>query len=271
MKITVLVENTTKYDDIETEHGLSLYIEANDHKILFDMGQSDMFARNAKRLGIDLGDVDICILSHGHYDHGGGIKTFLEINKKAKIYMNENAFDPHYNGAEKYIGLDVSLLSYKGNAQVIDNDRFVMVGDELKLDTGLNLYSCNNRLREHDLGAFGLTMIENGDLKEDDFRHEQYLLLEEEGKKVLISGCSHKGIVDITNWFKPDVLVGGFHFMKLSPDEDIDALMDAATKLMRHRTKYYTCHCTGCEQYEFLKNIMDDQVEYIWTGKEIIL
>lgn len=274
MKIIALVENTTTHDNIDTEHGLSLYIEANGHKILFDMGQSDMFARNADKLGIDLADVDMCVLSHGHYDHGGGIKTFLEINKKAKIYMNEHVFQPHYNGFEKYIGLDVSLIPNKenyggasgGNAA---SDRFVMVGDELKLDTGLTLYSCNNKVRENNLGAFGLTVMEDGIIKEDDFRHEQYLMIEENNKKVLISGCSHKGIVDITNWFEPDVLVGGFHFMKLSPDEDIDVLMDAAAKLMAHKTKYYTCHCTGCEQYEFLKNIMDEQVEYIGAGEKV--
>lgn len=280
MKITALVENTTTHDDIETEHGLSLYIEANGHKILFDMGQSDMFARNADRLGIDLEDVDMCVLSHGHYDHGGGIKTFLELNKKAKIYMNEYAFEPHYNGTEKYIGLDVSLISHKKNheitgyretkkvcgEQVGSNGRFVMVGDELELDTGLTLYSCNKKVRENNLGAFGLTVMKDGLLMEDDFRHEQYLLIEEDGKKILISGCSHKGIVDITNWFKPDVLVGGFHFMKLDVEKDKDVLMDAATKLMSHKTKYYTCHCTGCEQYDFLKSIMNEQVEYIRAG-----
>lgn len=280
MKITALVENTTTHDDIETEHGLSLYIEANGHKILFDMGQSDMFARNADRLGIDLEDVDMCVLSHGHYDHGGGIKTFLELNKKAKIYMNEYAFEPHYNGTEKYIGLDVSLISHKKNheitgyretkkvwgEQVGSSGRFVMVGDELELDTGLTLYSCNKKVRENNLGAFGLTVMKDGLLMEDDFRHEQYLLIEEDGKKILISGCSHKGIVDITNWFKPDVLVGGFHFMKLDVEKDKDVLMDAATKLMSHKTKYYTCHCTGCEQYDFLKSIMNEQVEYIRAG-----
>lgn len=268
MKIIALVENTTTHNDIETEHGLSLYIEANGYKILFDMGQSDMFARNANKLGIDLSQVDLCVLSHGHYDHGGGIKTFLEINSKAKIYMNKNAFGAHYNGTEKYIGLDTSLMSNKG---LVEN-RIVMVKEEgLEIGKGLRLYSCNDRLKEYDLGAFGLTMLENGKLKEEDFRHEQYLLIEEEGKKILISGCSHKGIVDIVNWFKPDVLVGGFHFMKLSPDEDIDVLMDAAAKLMANKTKYYTCHCTGCEQYEFLKNIMDEQVEYMEAGREILL
>ncbi|MCI8845747.1 MAG: MBL fold metallo-hydrolase [Lachnospiraceae bacterium] len=72
MKITALLENKTNREDMLTEHGLSLYIETEKHKILFDMGQSDLFAKNAAALGINLSSVDIAVLSHGHYDHGGG-------------------------------------------------------------------------------------------------------------------------------------------------------------------------------------------------------
>ena len=67
MRIVTLMENTTKSESLRAEHGLSLYIETGNHKILFDTGQSDMFVRNASKLGIDLKDVDICVLSHGHY------------------------------------------------------------------------------------------------------------------------------------------------------------------------------------------------------------
>ena len=82
MQITALVENTSQDKKFGTEHGLSLYIEAGFQKILFDMGQSGLFADNAKVLGISLSDVTIAVLSHGHYDHGGGLAKFLEINKK---------------------------------------------------------------------------------------------------------------------------------------------------------------------------------------------
>lgn len=71
MKFITLAENTCKSEEFEAEHGLSLYIEACGKKILFDMGQTDMFSRNAKKLGAELSDVDIAVLSHGHYDHGG--------------------------------------------------------------------------------------------------------------------------------------------------------------------------------------------------------
>ena len=105
----------------------------------------------------------------------------------------------------------------------------------------------------------------------DDFLHEQYLLIEEEGKRILISGCSHKGIFNIAEWFKPDVLIGGFHFMKLDPDAEEDAgfLNKAAEILLRYDTTYYTCHCTGEMQYAFLKEKMGDRLQYAATGLQI--
>lgn len=153
-----------------------------------------MFAENAERLGIDLTQVDIAILSHGHYDHGGGLKRFMEVNKKASIYLSKYAFEPHYNGTEKHIGLDVSLAG---------NGRLIFTEDKLEIDDTLCLYSCNECVREFDLGSFGLNMMQDGELLPDDFRHEQYLLIKENGKTVLISGCSHKGIMDICQWFLP--------------------------------------------------------------------
>ena len=111
MRIVTLVENTSSNPKIIAEHGLSLYLETEDQKILFDMGQTSAFARNGERLGIDLSNIDFAVLSHGHYDHGGGLGTFLRINSHAPVYVHKTAFGAHYNGTEKYIGLDRSLQS----------------------------------------------------------------------------------------------------------------------------------------------------------------
>lgn len=240
-------------DGIGSEHGLSLFIETEKHNILFDMGQTDLFARNAEMLGADLSDVDVAILSHGHYDHGGGLKAFLDLNRKAPVYMSKYAFEPHFNGTEKYIGLDTALEG---------NDRFVYTDGICRIDGGMALYSCNEREKTHDLGSFGLLLKENDVFTPDDFRHEQYLLIEENGKRVLISGCSHKGIMDIADWFKADVIVGGFHYSKLPLDE---RLREYAEYLDSFDTSFYTCHCTGVEQYEFMKKHMS-RLEYISCG-----
>lgn len=256
MQITALVENTSQDKKFGTEHGLSLYIEAGSQKILFDMGQSGLFADNAKVLGISLSDVTIAVLSHGHYDHGGGLAKFLEINKKAPVYISRYAFEGHYNGTEKYIGLNRNL---RVNERLIYTDDIVSIGKDLML------YSCNKNPKKFHLGSFGLNAEVNGEMLPDDFRHEQYLLIEEDGKKVLISGCSHKGILDITEWFQPDVLVGGFHFSKLPLD---DTLAEYAKHLNQFNTSFYTCHCTGTPQYEFMEKYME-HLFYLSAGQSI--
>lgn len=258
MKITVLTENTSVCSDIGFEHGLSLYIETENHKLLFDMGQTELFAINAEKLGVNLKDVDMAVLSHGHYDHGGGLKKFLEINQTAPVYINKNAFGKYYNGTEKYIGLDDEIKS---------SDRIILTDDFLEIDQGLSLFSCNNKSKFYDLGSFGLNKLTDGEYVPDDFLHEQYLLIEENGKKILISGCSHKGILNIVNWFDADVIIGGFHFSKLPLD---DKLKEYAEYLNGFKTSFYTCHCTGLEQYEFMKKYMDN-LDYISCGKSITI
>lgn len=258
MKITALCENTAVSPEIIAEHGLSLYIETQNHKILFDMGQTDAFLKNAEHLGIDLSQVDLAVLSHGHYDHGGGIRSFLQINQTAPVYVSRAAFGPHYNGTEKYIGLDPSLKS---------NPRLIYVDDQLQIDSQLSLYSCNDRLRGYPTNPYGLKIMKDGVFQPDDFLHEQYLLIRQKDQTVLFSGCSHKGILNIADWFRPDVLVGGFHFTKLNPQtEDAAVLREAGLLLLNHPTRYITGHCTGLEQYHYLKNLMGRRLEYISAG-----
>lgn len=258
MKIWTLMENTACREGLQAEHGLSLYIETGKHRILFDAGQSGAFADNAEKLGVDLSRVDLAVLSHGHYDHGGGLERFLAKNVTAPIYVNQYAFQPHYNGADKYIGLAPALA---------ECGRLIPVGDELEIGEGLTLFSCNGLEQPYPADPFGLKVLEKGVLRPEDFRHEQYLLIREAGKRILFSGCSHKGIRNIVHWFRPDVLVGGFHFMKLDPQGEGAAALEAAARdLMGYPTVYYTGHCTGERQFAFLKERMGDRLHALSTG-----
>ena len=250
MKIVTLMENTSCREDLCCEHGLSLYLETGEHRILFDAGQSAAFADNAEKLGVDLGKVDFAVLSHGHYDHSGGLGRFLKINETAPVYVSRWAFEPHYNVSGKYLGVDLSLQQ-KGCIRY--------VAEETEPAPGMTLL----RLETAPADTAGLLVEENGERKPDDFRHEQYLLVEEEGKRILISGCSHKGILKIVDAFRPDILIGGFHFMKI---EEAEKLETAANKLLSYDTVYYTGHCTGQKQYDYLKTIMGDRLHYISAG-----
>ena len=262
MKITVLAENTACREDLQSEHGLSLFLETENRRILFDAGQTDAFAANAEALGIDLKAVDLAVLSHGHYDHSGGIARFLDVNSTAPVYLHREAFVPHYNADGKYIGVDPALAN---NPRLRFTDR-----DEI-LAKGITLSSCNRLPRPVPFGSFGLTMQAGDQILPDDFRHEQYLLIEEQGRRICVSGCSHKGILNILAWFRPDVLIGGFHFMKLDPEtpDGKDALEAAAARLLQYPTIYYTGHCTGQSQFDFLKARMGQRLNALSTGCEI--
>ena len=132
MKITSLLENTAARDDMRIEHGLSLLIETGTHRILFDMGQSDAFLQNAEILGESLETVDLAILSHGHYDHGGGLSSFLTINDHAPVYISRHAFGSYRNGTQKYIGLDPSLATHP---RLVFTDGIQPIGEKLTLYT----------------------------------------------------------------------------------------------------------------------------------------
>jgi 7,8-dihydropterin-6-yl-methyl-4-(beta-D-ribofuranosyl)aminobenzene 5'-phosphate synthase len=115
-------------------------------------------------------------------------------------------------------------------------------------------------------------MLVEGKMVQDDFRHEQYLLIREGGRRILISGCSHKGILNIMDWFRPDVLIGGFHFMNIDPDEEgREILSQRADALLSYPAVYYTCHCTGVPQYEYLKTLMGDRLHYLSCGQALTL
>ena len=245
MKIWTLMENTASRDDLKAEHGLSLYIEAKGKKILFDAGQSGDFADNAEKLGIDLANVDFAVLSHGHYDHSGGLMRFLEINGAAPVYVSELAAGEYYNAKDCYIGIAQKLKK---------NPRLIPVAEKLELVEGITLVSCRNREPIVPVDSAGLQKKTKDVLQPDDFLHEQYLIIEEHGKRVVFSGCSHRGILNISQWLPCDILIGGFHFMKKDPAGK--EVREAAEQLLRENTEYYTCHCTGEEQYCYMKSRM---------------
>ncbi len=257
MRITVLEENTACRCDVTAEHGLSLYIETGEHRMLFDMGQTDAFAENAAKLGVDLSAVDIAILSHGHYDHGGGLARFLEINDHAPVYVHPLAFEPHYNGPVKYIGLDPMLLK---------TGRLILTGGDYEIDKNLSLHDCAHNPRPYPGHGAGLTVARGGERLPDPFNHEQYLLIREGGRRILISGCSHKGIENIVSWFAPDVLVGGFHLSKLDPVADAPQLCAIAGTLLSSPATFYTGHCTGASSFDVLHGIMGERLHALSTG-----
>ncbi|HKM14216.1 MAG TPA: MBL fold metallo-hydrolase [Candidatus Methanomethylophilaceae archaeon] len=268
MKVHVLVENSSKPDGPTGEHGLSLYIEMKKQVILFDTGQGDRFVNNAKIMNIDLSEVDLAVISHGHYDHGGGIKAFLIVNKYAPIYIHSRAFEPHLSlkadGRYADIGLDSKLKS---------NDRMILVNEDTKITNNTLLFCDVENNHSIPWGNQGLLTGTEKDPVPDDFEHEQNLILKENGKIVLITGCSHRGIWNIVTKAKeiigryPDTIIGGFHLHRWSGDEEeLKDIQKLSEMLLSTGSQYYACHCTGKSAYEQMKLIMTDNLQTLETG-----
>lgn len=271
IKIITLVENTSISPKLKTKHGLSIYIETSKHKILFDVGPNEFFIENAQKLGVDISAVDTVVISHGHADHGGALAKFLEVNKTAKIYVKESAFDEHCTkplGIPVSIGLDRSLM---------DREQVIFTSDDFRIDDELTLFSGVTARKLFSKGNAKLLVKKDRKTVPDEFEHEQYLVITDGDKQVMITGCSHNGIVNIAEKYaqmqggnadKLAFVFGGFHLFdptakKYESDELISGIAENLKKL---NVKFYTCHCTGEKAYTLLKSIMGDQLEYLSTG-----
>jgi len=268
MKIVMLAENTAINENLISMHGLSLYIETLNHKVLIDFGDKDIFLHNSLRLGVNISDVDIAIITHGHNDHGGGLKCFLENNRKAKIYIQERAFLDYFvitKAAENYIGLEKKLK---------DNPQIVLVDGDFKINDELTLIA--NPKITAPAPAFNSYLYEkvDGILKPDKFLHEQSVIISD-NKTLLVGGCAHSGIVNIINdalskltpAVKIDYCISGFHLFNPGLNlTDFEAIEDLSEKLLQTGIKIYTCHCTGTAAFEKLKESMGENIEYLSTG-----
>ena len=248
MRIVPLVENTTK-SELKAKHGLSLYIETKLHKILFDLGSDNTLFENAVKRNIDISKVDTVIISHGHFDHGGALKKFLDVNSSANIYVQKEAFEPHYSKTlllKIPVGIDSKL---KSNRQIILLDGDYKIDDELSLFTVSKtnkFYSPANKSLYDEKGK-------------DTFRHEQNLIISEK-QAVLIMGCGHAGVVNImqkAEKYRPCFCIGGFHlfnpFTRKSVSKEL--LDDIVMELQKYKDmKFYTCHCTGKTAFDYLSH-----------------
>ncbi len=269
MKITILTENTEGIAGTRAEHGLSVHVETKQHNLLSDTGATDALLINAKVLGVDLEAVDSVILSHGHYDHCGGVMAFAGVNEKAVYYIREGADGPFYDSAGKYIGIDKKIM---------DLPNLHRISGDYQIDNELFLFG---DVKGREFFPFGNSRIlkeENGLRIPDSFEHEQNLVITENEKKVLISGCAHCGIVNILDRFyeifgkDPNVVITGFHLMKKTAynDDELDLIRQTATTLKKKKTLYYSGHCTG-DAVTYMKEILGDQLQLMHTGLSFVI
>ena len=271
MQIICLVENTAAVPACTPAHGLSLFIETAHSRILMDAGPSpELLRANAEALGVDLGSADCAVLSHGHYDHADGLPAASGI----PVYLHRRALGTFCSaspdGSRKYIGVSDAVRALPTLHPVegltrLTEDAFLFDGI-----TGRRLWPAAN-LRLSAETAQGH--------QQDPFDHELCLVVEENGLRVLLSGCAHNGILNILDRFGevcggvPDVVISGFHMKKsagYSHEEEAE-ISQTAKELTRFPCRFYTCHCTGLPAYEMMKEIMGAQLNYLACGDRLQL
>lgn len=281
LKLQILSENKTDQPDYLAEHGLSILIETNERKILFDTGASDLFLKNAARMNADLEQVDTVVISHGHYDHTEGIPYFCEVNGKAKIFIHKDSFERVYGISNGKLEDETCGIRWTKSQFDEIKDRLIFTRTATNLTENITISGtipdvegCQPTERFYKKG-------ENGNLIPDLMNHEQFLAirdLNENGNSkgiFLFSGCSHKGIEPCLQYARslfPNErirgLVAGMHLYHASKEtiakvvnrlneEELDVLIPL--------------HCTGMRAICQLKNMLGERCILAGAGDTVIL
>jgi 7,8-dihydropterin-6-yl-methyl-4-(beta-D-ribofuranosyl)aminobenzene 5'-phosphate synthase len=275
VRVVALIENSKLEgrEDLVAEHGLSLYIESEDKRILFDVGATEAYDHNAAKLGIDLQEVDLVVVSHRHYDHGGGLAHFLQANHKAKVYLRKSAQEEYYARRlgglrSRYIGLDQELLRKQA-------DRFEYV--EGLTEVLPQAYILTEIAQPYALprGNRRLFVKQGRTYRRDPFEHELVMVVREREELVVFTGCAHTGILNIvaavTRQF-PELpivaLFGGLHLVA----ESARQVRSIGEALRQHPIgRVFTGHCIGTKSYQVLKAVMEERSALFPTGSEVVL
>jgi len=273
MTITVLVENTPG-GRLAGEHGLSLHVVHGDLVLLHDVGASGLFADNAAALGIDLALVDLAVLSHGHYDHGGGLGRFFGVNDHAPVHMAPAAVEPHYAGlplARREVGI-------KADALERHRDRFRFVEADAEPRPGVHLLTAIGKAHPWVKFNRSLGALRGGRVAPDDLAHEIALVMEMPEGIAVFTGCGHRGVLNMVDAARARfpgrairAVIGGFHLGGI-PGKSLLAESDASVRrvgeglLERGVGMTWTGHCTGDRAGRVLNDVMGDRVAFLRTG-----
>lgn len=264
-KITTLVENCVYGRKLQAEHGLSLYIETAEHKLLFDTGASDLFIRNARLLHIDLREVDYLILSHGHSDHTGGLRHFLELNTIATVVCKRSIFSPKFKD-DRENGIK--------HTETFDLSRFRFIDQRTELLPGVVLFS-SIKIEDKEDTHFERFFVrqDDGNKIPDTFEDELAVALVGDESFSVLSACSHRGITNILRTIRNafpglpcELLLGGFHIHN-AEEQKYHVISDYLRRYMPRQIG--VCHCTGVDKYAFFCKDFGDRVFYNHTGRVI--
>ncbi len=270
--LTYLIENSASTPGLASEHGLAVLVEASEHTFLFNTGASPAFLDNADLLGIDLSKVEAIALSHGHYDHTGGLEAFLERFGGRPVWMHPAGFEhkTHLLDASHSIGMPQSRARYEElGAEFYDASLPLWLASELLLSGEIP------RKEGFPVGIAGLGVLREGKNSQDPLLDDLSLFISLPAGIVVQTGCAHSGVLNIlaqASNLLPEKAVlgifGGTHLVALTPEQvqfTLNVLLQSGLQWLG------ACHCTGEEASKVLAQGFGERFARLGAGSRVSL
>ncbi|HHY05749.1 MAG TPA: MBL fold metallo-hydrolase [Clostridia bacterium] len=270
MKIHILTDNRVNKRGLLAEHGLAIFIEHEGFNVLFDTGQSEVYCHNAVQMGVDLKKTDCIVLSHGHYDHGGGLIHFPQTKGFPQVYVHQAAFAKRYKVTPdkkgyQQVGIPWSLHDYS----VIKN-KIVFTRGNYQLAPQVMLCGEIPQTVDFEEVSTGFYLGEEADKSVDLLKDEQMLIFDTEQGLCIFLGCSHPGVANCLNHAlnlfpgkKIDTLVAGMHLGSVSPQR----LQKTIQYIMKLDIRNVVpLHCTGIVAITEIKRFLGSKCLPLCAG-----
>jgi len=273
MKITVLVENTVDVGGLMAEHGLAFLIETEERKILFDTGQTDLLMLNALKLGLSLSGIESIVLSHGHYDHTGGLAKILDHVSTPIIYLHPDALNSKYvknqDGTSSFIGIKRDLVD-----KIRHHPKVFWTTQPMQLSG--QIFVTGPIPREtvfEDVG--GPFFLDDQFTRPDPLFDDQALFFEDPHGINVILGCAHAGVINTLQYVKKITqakciysVMGGMH-LKNAPSERLQQTITAMRQMGIQQ--FRPMHCTGYEAATAFRIAFPGQCFALPTGSRVAI
>ena len=273
-KVTTLVDNTVsmRASGLIGEHGLAFLLESEDHSVLFDTGQNVALSHNAEKLNVDLSRIDAVVLSHGHYDHTGGLKHLLEKNAAFRLVAHPDVFATKLRSIkkEKYKKIGMPL-----KRTVLENTdvQLVLTKNTFEIAPGISTTGEISLANDFESIEPDFFVERQGQIMPDTLADDQALILDTQNGLVVLLGCSHRGVINTLNQVvkltgkqKIHAIIGGLHLGKAS-DAKLKKIIDNLAGFGLQ--KIGVSHCTGTKAILALFNTFKDKVFMNTVGSVI--